>query len=327
MRGDCLKAIARRIQDREFEADMMHVALDPELPQCVICPSAGIVAISDDSLNHVFDPPMNGGSVTLVDLDEALLTEHSGFIPDAMDALREEAAAYERRAARCLEAAEPLRRDAEDEYKSALNERLLDRLLAPWIDTITAFRSASQIGIESRFFAEAVTSDGIVRYLDTIAYPRIWRLSGPWGCDFHTPLARLRDAALSRGLHVMCAMEPLRPDHISHLLIIELELFITSEESASALAHAAQRTADIRQAMPTFEVMPQGTMRALAFDELTYDQLIDRTAYNLSLANKIYSKIDTRIENRLDERAYGLLTGSALEAVDAALTNKKLSMK
>ena len=310
VRGACLKAIARRIQDREYEVDTMHSALDPDTPQCIVCPSAGLLAISDDSNDRMFDPMMEIGGDALIDLDDALLTERSGVASDSfdttIDTLKAEAVAFERRAARCLESAAPLRLDAEEEYKSVLNEKLLDNMLAPWIDTISAFRAPSETGAESRFFAESITSAGVVRYLDTIAYPRVWRLSGPWGCDFHTPLTKLRDAALSRGLNVMCAMDALCPDRISHLLIIELELFITTEENACAIAYAAQRTIDMRQAMPAHELMPQHTMRALAFDELTYDQLIGRASYNLSLADKVYAKLDKRIEDRIDERALGI---------------------
>ncbi|MDR1569292.1 MAG: hypothetical protein LBS72_02245 [Oscillospiraceae bacterium] len=348
-RGECLRAIARRISERGYEADMMHSTLDHNILQCIVCPGCGLFVISDDTADSEYESAMDGGygaqlhSIrgggaepgakvsgeeydTVIDLDEALRTVRSGAFPEAMDALLEEAAAYERRAARCLEAAVPMRRDAEEEYRSALNEKAMERLLAPWIDTITAFRSSADGGVEARFFAEAVTPGGLVQYLDTIAMPRLWRISGPWGCDFHTPLSKLRDAALSRGMRVLCSMEALRPDRICHLLINELELFITSEECVGALADSAQRTIDIRQVMPGAEKMSQNTMRALAFDELTYDQLLERAAHNLELAHKIYTHIDKKIEERMDGQAFGLLTGVALEAAEAAFARRPVTV-
>ncbi|GHU72884.1 hypothetical protein AGMMS49992_09810 [Clostridia bacterium] len=314
-RAAVMSAVARRITDRGFETNALHSARDPDILEGVVCPSLTLVITSADA----DEPCVNVDSADIcIDLDESLRTVRSVGYQEMLSALMDEARSFELRAVHYMESAAPLRADAEEEYARMLNPVALDRLLAPWLETIEAHRDSQDGGVESRFFAEAVTSRGLVQYLDTVMMPRLWRVSGPWGGDFHTPLARLRDSALSRGLHVMCAMEACHPSRIAHLLIPELGLFITSEVNVHALASAAQRTIDLRLVMPAAENLSQHTLRALAFDELMCEQLMEKAAYSLELACKTRARIDRLIEERVDEQVQTLMTNAALAALEPA---------
>ncbi|MDR0396570.1 MAG: hypothetical protein LBH66_04645 [Oscillospiraceae bacterium] len=314
-RARAMNAVVRRITELGFEADLLHGALEPDAIEGIVCPSLSLIITSagaDDPCAESSDP------CVCVDMDEALRTVRSSAYPETVKELTAEALSYESRAIRYMESAAPLRADAGDEYARVFNRAALDRMLAPWIETVTAHRPHGGGGKESRFFVEAVTSRGLIQHLDSVMTPRLWRVSGPWGCDFHTPLSALRDAALSRGLQAVCAMEHSQPDMIAHLLIPELGLFITSEVNVHALASAAQRTIDLRLAMSAAETFSQHTLRALAYDELMVEQLMEKTAYALELARLTRQRIDRMIEERVDEQVTNLMVNAALAALEPA---------
>ncbi|MDR1600668.1 MAG: hypothetical protein LBS11_12490 [Oscillospiraceae bacterium] len=318
-RAAAMDALARRITEQDREADLLHDVLDPDAVVGIVCPSLALAVASAGA----GDPCLNIGQPDVcVDMDEALRSVHSGVYPEVVRALDAEASSYESRVVRYMEAAAPLRADAGDEYSRVLDRAALDRMLEPWMESIMAYRPESGGGVESRVFVEAVTSRGLVQHLDSVLTPRLWRVSGPWGCDFHDPLAKLRDAALSRGLDVMCAMEYCQPDRLAHLLIPELGLFVTSEVSVHALAGAAQRTIDLRLAMPAAETFSQHTLRALAYDELMVEQLMEKAAYALDLSRLTRQRIDRMVEERVDEQVVALMVNAALAALEGAVTGQ-----
>ncbi|MDR1262759.1 MAG: hypothetical protein LBK46_04625 [Oscillospiraceae bacterium] len=314
-RASAIAAAVKRILERGYEADVLHSPLEPELIEGVVCPRLSLIITSADTCD-----PCDTASVC-IDLDEALRTVRSGARLDAIKALAEETLSYESRVIRYMEAAAPLRADAEDEYARVFNQAALDSMLRPWIESITAYREDSGDGVESRFFVEAITARGFIQHLDTVIMPRLWRLSGPWGSDFHAPLSKLRDAALSKGLHVMCAMEHCQPGRIAHLLIPELGLFITSEVSVHVLADAAQRTIDLRLAMPAAETFSQHTLHALAYDELMVEQLMEKAAYALDLARQTRQRIDRMREEYADEQVMRMMTEAALAVLEQAFAD------
>ena len=331
LRSSLILQITKHLQKAGYEADIMSSVLDTDSAHCVVSPRLGFVAMLEDdcALSPRVIPDSADSHYVFADFDEAL-TDTPLLLPCDEDGesmllptLRQESLSNERRACRLIEAAAILKQDAQDEWEDQLVKSELERLLEPWIQTITAFREPSPCGHESHFFAEAVTSQGIVKRIGAIEMPRTWRITGPFGANVSGPLSRLRDAALSRGMDVLCASDIISPDMLSHILIPDLGLFITSEEDTTELRCAAQRTIDLRSVMPTHDLLSQNTLRAIAFDEMMYAELLERAAFCLDLSMKARLRIDAFIEKRIDEAKAAAVTARALEMVEKIITNSR----
>ncbi|MDR2504640.1 MAG: hypothetical protein LBD16_00890 [Oscillospiraceae bacterium] len=323
LRTRCMKRVAEKLQEKDMQIDIMASALDPNAIQSVGSAELGIAVIAEDDCS--LSPSACFGeddSTTNIDLDDAFHSDKPILLPYSDDsgtelipALRAESQANERRACHLLAAAAALQTDAEEEWRDQLMESELTRVLEPWIQAVTAFRDPAERGRERKFFADAVTSRGIVKHLDTLEMPRQWRITGPWGVDVSYPLTRVRDAALSRGLDVFSSVDVVRPDRISHLLIPALGLFVTSEDDPGELSAPAQRSIDLRNVMPTHDVLSQNTLRAVAFDEMMYNELIDRAAFALDLSKKARERMDAHLEKRVDLARADRIISEAIEQI------------
>lgn len=309
----CLKRVAKRLTEAGFEYDTLHSPLDTDRIDAIVAPRVGLALCIGGTAPD--------GQFVLDNHDYAELSISE---KRAIDSILKETKIYKNRACKYMEAADKLRGDAFMEYKEYLNADKLNHMLEPWLKSITAFRDSQATEAAPPFLSEAVTSKGVVRYLDSIAVPRIWRVSLPWGFDPTDIIMKLKDAALTHGVSVQCVCDCVNPSKITHMLMRELGLFITTQESAGALSEAAERTLDVRLAMPCAETMTASSIRAMAFDELTYELLIERASQNLALAAKEEAKIDAILEAHSDICEQSRMESAAIEVVNEALAQLQM---
>lgn len=290
-KSSLMRKLAAALEAREFAIEYLHCSSDPDSLDGILCAGLG-VAVLDGTAPHVVDPALPGAVDGIVNLgmylNEGALETHRPMLRELM---REKAACF-RRAYRYLEAAAPLYADAADVWAGVTDAGVVERLLTPWLDTLAAHRSPGVLGKERRLFAEAVTPKGVMSYLHTLALPRLWRISGAWGSDAHGLLQRLRDTALRHGLDVESLMDPCLAGHIRHLIVPALGLFITTEEDIRRLPNPAERSIDLRVAQPESEHFQQQTMRALAFNHMTYEHLVAQAVDCIAQAGQVHAKIE-----------------------------------
>jgi len=223
-------------------------------------------------------------------------------------------------------------RDAGDVYAPLLDEARFEAMLAPWLETLTAYRTPGKPGTVRRFFAEAYTGKGgadgagaswtasisnlscascasCVTFLDTHLLPRVWRVAAPWGMDAGRVLERLRHAASAHGNDVEELLHPFFGGQPAHLAIPELGLFVTTRDPFGATVQPAERTLDLRQALTPCpssgdaQETPQSVLRALAFDETQFNTLAARACDCLRASRNAQRELALVQEARLDPAA------------------------
>ncbi|MEG0766503.1 MAG: ATPase [Clostridia bacterium] len=284
-----MRRIGRALEEHGYAVEYLHCASDSESLDGVVCSVLGLLLL-DGTAPHVVDPKMPGAVDSMLNLgmylDEEALSAHKADI----FSLTRDISAWFTRAYHYLAAANHLREDTSQTLHAITDEEKLLQLAKPWLDTLLAHRSLAVSGRERRLFASAISPQGRVQYLDTLALPRLWRVTGPWASDTHRVLASLRDAAIHVGLDVEGFYCPLQPDRLEHLSIPTLGLFITTENDYHVFTTVAERTLDLRSALP--DELPTALQKALAYDRGMFDQLLSQAIAAIAQSKALHDDLE-----------------------------------
>jgi hypothetical protein len=297
--------------------EYLHCSSDNNSLDGIVCRAIGFAMI-DGTAPHILDPEMPGAADGILNLgvflDEAALAERR----EEILSLKRAIGVCFHQAYRYLSAALPLRDDSACILRELIDEAALAQAFAPWLETVCAHRAPDRPGHARPMFASAITPAGCVHYLETLAVPRVWRLTGQWGTDGHRLLSTLRHAALLRGMEVEAMYCPLQPDRLEHLHIPALGLLITTENRYHALAAQVERTIAydaLRKREPN-----RAEREALRFNSEQFDVLLDHACASIRRAKALHDALEEEYVSRMDfdgvEKCWQEMRKKVLELIE-----------
>ncbi len=312
-----MRRMAQSLEERGQILEYLHCSGDNNSLDGVVCRVMGFAMI-DGTAPHVVDPDLPGAQDSILNLGVFLDEEELASRRDEIRGLKRAISVSFNQAYRYLSSALPLRDDSATILRSLTDEKALMEAFAPWLDTITAFRSPTRPGRSRSMFASAITPQGCVHYLETLAVPKIWRIAGEWGVDSHKLLSTLMHAALIRGMNVEAMHCPLQPDRLEHLFIPTFGLLVTTDNKYHSISARAERTLNfdiLRSREPT----PR-ERDALAFNGEQFDRMVASACESIARAKLLHDELETEYIQRMDfdgvERCWTETSKRVLEMID-----------
>jgi hypothetical protein len=104
-------------------------------------------------------------------------------------------------------------------------EKLTDELFTPK-------PSSTKSGVLKKMFSEAFTSNGYIKYTDTLSSGlKIWAIVGESSNYTSKLLEKVVDESVKRGYYTECYYRPLSPEKLQHVIIPELNFMLKSDEN------------------------------------------------------------------------------------------------
>ncbi len=224
-----MTSIAREMSDRGYDVEVHHCSADNTAVDGVVFPEIG-VGLLDGTWPHVVDPRVPGAVDEIIWLGEFWHEESvRASKPEILECQKGIQSVF-KRAYRYLKAAQIVYEDWESANVEAMDfgtaNIIADRVIA---GNLGGMPVAKKPGKDRRLFASAITSDGMVNYLNTIVAPCTTRyvIQGAPGTGKSVLLQKVKDAAMERGLFVEAYYCPLHPQKVEHLLVPGLSLVLT----------------------------------------------------------------------------------------------------
>lgn len=292
-----MRKMGALLEDHSQAVEYLHCSSDPDSLDGIVCRELGF-AMVDGTRPHIVDPKLPGAADSILNLgvflDEGALAEKKEEISSLTGAI----STCFTRAYRYLASALPLRDDSVAILRLLTDEKALMKEFSPWLETITSYRSPTKPGQSRSIFASAITPEGCVHYLETLAVPRIWRIAGVWGSDSHRILSILWYAALMRGLNVEAMYCPLQPDRLEHIFIPAFGLFITTENKYHSLTYQAERTICFDE----FMIKPTSALEknALQFNGEQFELFLQTACVSLRKAKDLHDELEAEYIPNMD---------------------------
>lgn len=287
-----LKSIGERMALEGFELEYMHCASDPSSLDGLVIPKLG-VALVDGTAPHVTDPVYPAAVDEIINLGEYWDAEGISENRSEIIRISGEIKQKYRRAYKYLAAAKSLLDDILDTFESTTNkagplqqaQQIIDQELAE-------SKATGTLGSTRRLFATAITPDGIVHHLDSLATSaqKVYYINTLWGIGVHEMLEKISAEAIYRGLNVELYYSPLAPEtRIEHLLIPALKLAFISEKDGFELK-PPYHLLDMTQYTDFSHTASQKA--ATEFDATTYHTLLSKAVNTLSETKKLHDELE-----------------------------------
>lgn len=292
-----MRRIAQLLEENGQRVEYLHCSSDPKSLDGVVCREIGF-AMLDGTAPHIVDPEVPGAADSILNLGVFLNEQGLSKRKKEIIELQKEIRACFSQGYRYLSSALPLREDSSAILRGLLDEKELMRAFAPWLETVTSYRTVTKPGMARPMFASAITPEGCVCYLSTLALPRIWRIEGAWASNGHQLLSHLRHAALVRGMHVEAMYCPMQPERLEHLHIPTFGLFITTDNKYHTLPEKAERVINF----DAFRTRAPNEREAdvLRFNGEQFDRMIDAATASLRRAKELHDALEAEYVERMD---------------------------
>lgn len=226
-----MKKIAKFFYEEGDDIDYLHCSADEESLDGIVLKNRK-VAFVDGTSPHIIDPVTPGAVDKIINLGEFWNEDGITANKDEIIDLNEETSRWYRIAYNYLNAAKSVFRSIEEIYNGAAESSEIYRVVADVIG-----KEYSEIDISLRpgkmkkFFASAITSNGIVHYIPSLLenMKTVYMISTPVGYSNNSFMEIIAEGAIYRGLDVETFYCPMAPEEkIEHIIIPKLNTaFIT----------------------------------------------------------------------------------------------------
>jgi hypothetical protein len=229
-----MKKIGEEMLQDGHDVDYMHCSSDNDSLDGVVIRDQRI-ALIDGTAPHIVDPVNPGAVDSIIHLGDYWNEEGIRKDRDALISCNEKIGSIFGHAYNYLAAAGKMHDNMSSIFDTAIDHAALYKLTAKVIvDELAKYDIGSQSGGIRKYFASAITPDGIRNYLDTLiqGYSKIYLIKAPIGTGAERMLELFMESAVFRGFLTEGYYCPMKPaSKLEHLLIPELGLaFVTSNQ-------------------------------------------------------------------------------------------------
>lgn len=298
-----MKKTAEYFAAQNEDIDYLHCSADADSIDGIVFRNMR-TALIDGTSPHTTDPVTPGAVDKIINLgefwDEEAITVNKNKIID----LNEETSRWYRIAYNYLNAAKSVYRSLEEIYNRAACDSEIYKLIANIIGTeYNSMEISLRPGKRKKFFASAITGDGVVNYINTLlkGMERIYMISSPVGYSNSSFMEIITEGAIYRGIDVeayYCSMCP--EEKTEHILIPQLKTaFITVnsyhdiepwEISSCDEEEKEIILVDMNDYMNVLELKKNENLIETLEEE--YEILINKGIKNLALAFKTHLKVE-----------------------------------
>jgi len=224
-----IKKLATDFENEGFVVERLHCSNDANsldgvcIPQLHICVFDGTAPHEVEPTVPIVEQTFNAGK--FVDVDKVLLNR------DELISLIAEKKALSQRAGNYLKAAYNVYRNNTLIFEGLMNKAAINKLSMQLVAGLPTTSSAGK-GNNRRFFATALTPDGLINFTDSFLNnffsSRVYKLKARDGMGADLILSDIQSAANKRGFDTESFFCPIKPSKIEHLTIPELRLCYTT---------------------------------------------------------------------------------------------------
>ena len=260
-----MKKIGDAMLKEGHDVDYMHCSSDNNSLDGIVIRDKKIAMI-DGTAPHIVDPINPGAVDSIIHLGDYWDEEGIRKNKEALISNNERIKSIFARVYNYLAAAGKMYDNLCSIFETAIKYEELYKISARIIGDELAHREiSSSQGEIKKYFASAITPNGIVNYLDTLlrGYRKVYLIHAPVGVSSERMLNLFMESAVYRGFFVEGYYCPMKPStKLEHLLIPDLGLaFITSNQY-----HA------ISVAELTAEVVPINLEKIIRYDSIKYQE-------------------------------------------------------
>lgn len=226
-------SIANAMLEKGYDIELQYCSLDANSLDALVVPAIKAVVVAATG-HHVFDPRNPGAVDEIINLgsfwNEDGIREHTRDILS----INKESDRFFRKVYRYLESANLIKNNMREIYTDSQNFSQVNKLTAEIGSRIfNGYVVGDRIGSERHLFVNSITPEGYLSFVDTTISrkTKIIVVLGESGTGRSTMFGRMADMAKIRGLKVEYYHNPLDFNRIEHLLIPDLNILLTSENS------------------------------------------------------------------------------------------------
>lgn len=320
-----IRKICRYFAEKGENIDYLHCSADENSLDGAILKNRRI-AIIDGTAPHAIDPVTPGAVDKIVNLGEYWNEDGIAACKEEIISLNEETSYWYRIAYNYLRAASAVSESLKEIYAKAIEASEVYRVAA---DIIAAeyrrFPISIRPGKEKKSFISAITADGIINYIESMAQnvEKVYVISVPEGYGNTSFMELIKEGAIYRGFETESYYCPMNPQSkTEHLIIPQLSLAFITVNSYHDIepweiirdddSHQEITLIDVRDYMNPLVLEENSDLIAKLLDE--YGELIDKgvemlgkakekhlRVENLYIPNMNFSEVDTVAEKLISE--------------------------
>lgn len=226
-----LKKIAEKLVERGIDVDYLHCSADANSLDGISLPDRKIAFI-DGTSPHIIDPKTPGAVDSILNFGEYWDTKGFDENKETIISQNEESSRWYSIAYYYMGAAKEIynilsKFNDEAVEISEIYKISKDIIQKEYQDYDIAYKS----GHQKKFFASAITPDGVVSYLKTLIEPvkKIYIVNVPEGYNNRSFMEMLMQGALYRGFDIECFYCPMDPTgKVEHFIVPDLDVAFVS---------------------------------------------------------------------------------------------------
>jgi len=311
-----LKKLAADFENEGFMVEHLHCSNDANsldgvcIPQLRICVFDGTAPHEVDPTVPIVEQIFNTGK--FVDVDKVLLNR------DELISLVAEKRALSQRAGNYLKAAYNVYRNNTQIYEGLMNKAALSKLSMKLVAGLPA-NSFDGIGNNRRFFATALTPDGLINFTNSFLSKsfssRVYMLKARDGMGADLILSDIQTSANKRGFDTESFFCPIKPSKIEHLTIPELRLCYTTSNRYHTLRGPVYSEINLKKFCA-----PMNTYKGeIKFNDRLFKKLAGKTMSTMQASRSVHERIEQIYIHAMNfkklDKAYQQLTLSLKKAV------------
>lgn len=286
-----MSKVAQKAALLDFNIEFMHCSSDPDSLDAVVFPQQKTLIV-DGTSPHIIDPVYPGAVDEIINLGDCWNPKGLQDRKSEIMSLSNEVSRIFIRAYRYLNAAAKIYENLEEIYGLAADKTQVNTIAAEIIDLY--FKDDPIIGKEGyqrRLFATAITPDGLRSHLSSVLQTsKKIILKGNPGTGIEKILAKVLDAAQSRGFDTEAFYCALFPDKLEHIVIQGKDLSITTSnkyhpvptEGFSSYNPDQYCNKEVLKAYEDF----------LDYNRLEFEGLLNRAIYTLNTEKSYHDRLE-----------------------------------
>lgn len=288
-----MKKVGQTLREHGYLIEHHHCSSDPNSLDGLVIPELN-VALIDGTSPHIVDPKYPGCVDEILNLGGYWNESSMVSSKTAIISCTKEISKRFQRAYRLLTAAKAVYDNWEAANQEAMDYALANQKAAALLAMLFQDITTAGYGRNRKLFASAITPLGPVNYIDSITagFTQRYMITGLPGTGKATLLAKIADAAVSKGLNIetfYCPLDPLKPEHI---LIPALDTaIITSTPPHNQNCATATKVLDMNECLNK-EVLLR--LEALTdYDRSTFWELFGKAGAQIHEAKKLHDELES----------------------------------